>query len=68
MEGEWKLAPLPLSATDSVLLKYFSSSIHDASFSLDEMPHDPTQLTLMAVKGQKETKLNSIILFSMHVI
>ncbi len=56
MEGEWKLAPLPLSATDSVLLK-FSSSIHDASFSLDEMPHDPTQLTLMAVKGQKKQNL-----------
>jgi len=53
LDNEWKLVFLPLSATDNVLLKYFSSSIHDASFSLDEMPHDPTQLTLMAARGQR---------------
>jgi len=53
LDDEWKLVFLPLSATDNVLLKYFSSSIHDASFSLDEMPHDPTQLTLMAARGQR---------------
>lgn len=32
---------LPLSATDSVLLKYCSSTAHELSFSLLEIPHEP---------------------------
>ncbi|TNN42048.1 hypothetical protein EYF80_047795 [Liparis tanakae] len=39
---------VPLSATDTVLLKYCSSSAHAVSFSLLVTPQNPLQFTLMA--------------------
>lgn len=48
----------PLSATDNVLLKYCSSRAHELSFILLEIPHEPWQFTLMAVKiGQKQESI-----------
>lgn len=39
---------LPLSATESMLLTYCSSIIHEVSFILLEIPQEPTQFSLMA--------------------
>lgn len=47
---------LPLSARDSVLLKYCSSTVHAVSLILLDTPQDPTQLTLMAVEGKHTCK------------
>ncbi|TNN25373.1 hypothetical protein EYF80_064501 [Liparis tanakae] len=51
----------PLSATDSVLLKYCSSRAHEASFTLLEIPHEPWQFTLMAVeRGEREGSQSTV--------
>lgn len=51
----------PLSATDNVLLKYCSSRVHELSFILLEIPHEPWQFTLMAVeKGEKKKSQSTV--------
>lgn len=44
-----RLWTLPLSARDSVVLKYCSSTVQAVSLILLDTPQNPTQLTLMAV-------------------
>lgn len=47
---------LPLSARDSVVLKYCSSTVQAVSLILLDTPQNPTQLTLMAVNRNHTRK------------
>lgn len=50
------LAVIPLSATDSVLLKYCSSTMQALSLTLLETPQEPWQLTLMAARREESRR------------
>lgn len=58
--GKWResvwFMRVPLSATESELLKYCSSSSQSVSFTLLVTPQDPWQFTLIAEQHKKKKK------------
>lgn len=57
---------LPVSATETVLLKYCSSTVHSVSFDFVVTPQNPLQFTLTAadktggISQRQEQKLSEI--------
>ncbi len=52
---------IPLSATETVLLKYCSSTVHAVSFTLLVTPQKPLQFTLMAAEYQQRERALEVL-------